>query len=165
MKSKTILILLLISQISLCQSPLPLRKNQLNVGIGLSEYGKPIYLGIDHSAHKDITLGAEMSYRGYREYWKKNYYRHNIIQLSGNANYHFNSALRIPRKWDFYAGINAGFTFWSSPNDYDGSYSSGLGVGAQLGGRYYFNNKVGINLEFGNGYAFYGGKIGLSFKL
>jgi len=40
-----------------------------------------------------------------------------------------------------------------------------MGRGAQIGGRYYFTQKVGINLELGGGNAFSGGKIGLTFKL
>jgi hypothetical protein len=71
----------------------------------------------------------------------------------------------MPKKWDFYAGLNIGFYVWSSPNDYKGSNSSGLGLGAQIGGRYYLSNKVGLNLELGGGNAFSGGKFGLTFKL
>ena len=73
--------------------------------------------------------------------------------------------LNIPRDWDFYAGLNVGFVSWSSPKGYGGSYNSGLGLGAQVGGRYYFNRNVGINLEFGGGNEFSGGKIGLTFIL
>jgi len=40
-----------------------------------------------------------------------------------------------------------------------------LGLGAQVGGRYYISNKVALNLEFGGGNAFSGGKFGLTFKL
>ena len=39
-------------------------------------------------------------------------------------------------------------------------------LGFQIGGRYYFTNKVGINLEFGGGHnTLSGGKIGISIKL
>jgi outer membrane immunogenic protein len=50
------------------------------------------------------------------------------------------------------------------PNDYPGSHTSGVGLGAQLGGRYYFSDKFGINLEVGGGNAFSGGKFGISVK-
>jgi outer membrane immunogenic protein len=163
--SYVILFVLLSVGKMLGQGSLPHGKNQLNIGLGLSEYGAPIYLGFDHGASRDFTLGAEVSFRGYRENWHKVYYRHNITTISGNANYHFNRILNIPRKWDLYGGLNVGFTLWSSPNGYDGTHSSGLGIGAQIGTRYYLNNKIGLNLEFGNGSAFYGGKFGLTFKL
>jgi hypothetical protein len=147
------------------QNPLPVGKSQLNLGVGLSGWGIPFYLGFDYGAHKDITVGGEISFRSYRENWKSNDFNHNIIGFSGNGNYHFNNALNMPKKWDFYAGLNIGFYVWSSPNDYKGSNSSGLGLGAQIGGRYYLSNKVGLNLELGGGNAFSGGKFGLTFKL
>ena len=158
-------ILVAISAFSFSQSPLPVGHNQLNVGLGLSGWGVPFYIGIDHSVHKDISIGAELSYRNYRENWNDDYYHHNIIGFSGNGNYHFNSLLNIPQKWDFYAGLNLGFFVWSSPDAYDGSNSSGLGLGAQIGGRYYFSDNIGLNIEFGGGNAFSGGKFGITFKL
>ncbi|MEQ8474416.1 MAG: hypothetical protein RIC35_24680 [Marinoscillum sp.] len=161
----TSIALLLISVNSFGQSPLPVGNSQVNFGVGLSNWGVPFYLGFDYSIHKDITLGGELSYRAYRENWRSDYYNHSVIGFSGNGNYHFNSALDIPRNWDFYAGLNLGFYVWSSPDAYDGNRSSGLGLGAQIGGRYYLSNKVGLNLEFGGGNAFSGGKLGLTVKL
>ncbi|MCF8371548.1 MAG: transporter [Bacteroidales bacterium] len=157
--------ILFISGLSFSQSPLPLGKAQLNLGVGFSDWGIPFYIGFDYSVHKDITLGAEFSYRGYRENWDNHKYNHTIMGFSGNGNYHFNSVLKIPQNWDFYAGLNVGFYTWSSPDDYHGDHSSGLDLGGQIGGRYYFSNRAGINLEFGGGNAFSGGKIGLTFKL
>lgn len=154
-----------ISVFSFSQSPLPVGQNQFNVGLGLSGWGVPVYIGIDHSVHKDITIGGELSYRNYREKWNNDYYHHNIMGFSGNGNYHFNSLLNIPSNWDFYAGLNLGFFVWSSPDAYDGSNSSGLGLGAQIGGRYYFSDNIGLNLEFGGGNAFSGGKFGITIKL
>jgi hypothetical protein len=52
------------------QSPLPLGKSQINFGVGLSGWGVPFYFGFDYSAHKDITVGGELSYRAYNENWK-----------------------------------------------------------------------------------------------
>jgi hypothetical protein len=63
------------------------------------------------------------------------------------------------------AGLNIGFFVWNSPENFRGDQSSELGLGVQVGGRYYFNEKVGINLEFGGGNAVSGGKIGISIKL
>jgi len=155
----------MLSAYSFSQSPLPVGRSQFNVGVGFSDVGTPFYLGIDYSALQDLTIGGEFSYRSYRENWNNYYYNHNIMGFSGNGNYHFNSVLNIPRNWDFYAGLNVGFYVWTSPDAYGGSNSSGLGLGGQIGGRYYISNKVGLNLEFGGGNAFSGGKLGLSFKL
>lgn len=147
------------------QSPLYVGTSQLNVGFGLSDSGIPVYIGFDHSILRDLTIGAELSYRAYNENWQNHYYNHNIIGISGNLNYHFNSLFGISPRWDLYAGGNVGFYVWTSPDGYSGNRTSGLGLGGQVGGRYYFTNSLAINLEFGGGNAFSGGKLGLSFRL
>jgi len=147
------------------QNPVAVGQTQVNVGVGFSSWGVPVYVGLDYGAGKDVTIGGELSYHAYRENYHDNRYNHSIIGISGNANYHFNHVMNIPRNWDFYAGLNLGYYVWSSPDDYPDSDHSGLGLGAQIGGRYYFSEKTGVNLEFGGGNAFSGGKFGLSFKL
>ena len=172
-KQFLIIILLISASAVFAQRPMSKGQTQLNVGVGLSSWGIPVYLGFDHGISPDITLGAELSYRGYNNRWdwddddddyNRNYH-HSIIGFLGNANYHFNNVLNIPSPWDFYAGLNVGFYSWNSPKGYKGSHTSGLGLGGQVGARYFFNNKVGLNLEFGGGNAFSGGKLGLTFKL
>jgi len=166
MKRTILTIILLISATAMyAQCPIDVGQAQFNAGVGLSSWGVPVYLGLDYGVHKDITIGAEFSFRSYHENWKSYRYNHSVIGISGNANYHLNSVLNIPTNWDFYLGPNIGFYVWNSPNDYDGSHSSGLGIGGQIGGRYYFTEKFGINLEFGGGNAFSGGKFGISLKL
>ncbi len=147
------------------QSPITKGQAQLNAGLGFSSWGIPVYVGFDYGVHPDVTVGAELSFRTYWDKWQGDRYHHTVIGIAGNANYHFNSLLEINPEWDLYAGLNLGFYFWSSPNNYGGSGTSRLGLGAQVGGRYYFNDKIGINLEFGGGNAFGGGKLGISVKL
>lgn len=147
------------------QSPVQKGKAQFNAGVGLSSWGVPVYLGLDFGVHPDITVGGELSYRGYDERINDVKYGHSVVGISGNGNYHFNRVLNIPSNWDLYAGLNVGFYIWDSANDYPGSHTSGLGLGAQLGGRYYFSDGIGVNLEFGGGNAFSGGKIGISILL
>ncbi len=166
MRKQILIFVLLISCSAVfAQGPISKGQTQINLGVGLSSWGVPVYLGFDYGVHPDITLGAELSYRGYNDDWHKYKYHHSVIGFLGNANYHFNNVLHIRSPWDFYAGLNLGFYSWNSPKDYDGSHTSGLGLGAQIGGRYYFSNKVGINLEFGGGNAFSGGKFGLTIKI
>lgn len=152
------------STILVAQCPIKKGQAQLNAGVGLSSWGVPVYVGLDYGVHKDITLGGELSFRRYDAKWAGTNYTHTVTGISGNGNYHFNHLLSIPTNWDLYCGLNVGFYIWNSPNTYNGSNSSGLGLGAQLGGRYYFNNKVGLNLECGGGNAMSGGKLGLSIK-
>ncbi len=135
---------------------------QLNLGVGLSDYGLPLYIGFDSYVSRDVTLGAEASFRAYNGYWKNDYYD-NIMGLSGNVNYHLVNAFQMPTRWDLYIGANVGFYFWNSPHGY--TDRTGLSLGAQIGARYFVSRNVGINLEFGGGNAFNGGKLGLTILL
>jgi hypothetical protein len=152
--------------ISSAQYALPKGKAQLNTGVGLSSWGVPVYVGFDVGVHRDISVGGEFSFRSYYDRVKNGYrYHHTIVGISGNGNYHFNTILNIPRNWDFYAGLNLGFYAWKSPDDYPGDRTSGLALGAQVGGRYYFTDRFGLNLEVGTANAFSGGKFGITLKL
>jgi len=145
------------------QSPLDRGNKQLNAGVGFSGWGIPLYVGMDFGVSRDITLGFEGSIRFYNQNYIGTKYNHSIIGFSGNGNYHFNTILDIPSDWDFYAGLNIGYYFWSSQTDYPGTGYSGIGLGAQIGGRYFFSNNFGLNLEFGGGNAFSGGKFGITY--
>ncbi len=157
--------LLLTFGISYSQYALPKNKLQLNAGFGFSGWGIPIYASIDYGIHKDISIGGEISFRSYNEYWYSDYYNRTIIGLLSNCNYHFNSILNAPNEIDLYAGLNIGFYVWSSAHNYHGNSNSGLGIGAQMGGRYYFSSKFAGNLELCLGNSVSGAKIGLTIKL
>ncbi len=149
---KTILSIgfLLLTSVLFAQYPISKGETQLNAGVGFSGWGTPIYVGFDYGVHPDISLGGEFSFRSYHS--------HSVIGILGHGNFHFNRAMNIPSPWDFYAGLNLGF--------YSGeSINSNLGLGAQVGGRYYFSRSFGINLEFGGGNRVSGGKFGVTFKL
>lgn len=164
---KAIFLGILVIAITSASGQGPVRKGQaqLNAGLGFSSWGIPVYFGFDIGVHEDITVGGGITFRSYNDNYKGVNYVHSIFSLVTNGNYHFNSLLDIPANWDFYAGLNLGLYFWNSPEDYPGNHSSGLGLGAQIGGRYYFNDKFGINLEIGGGYSLSGGRFGISIRL
>lgn len=165
MKTKLLILLfLLTSSVGFSQSS-NLNSNHLNMGVGLSGWGVPFYIGLDIPVHPDITIGGEFSYHGYRENWKSNTYDHTVLGFSGNANYYFDRLLQLGYNFDFYAGLSIGYFTWNSPNNYDGTYRSGLGLGGQVGGRYFFTNRMGINVEFGGRNTFNGTKFGITIKL
>ena len=60
----------LISGFAFSQGSLSKGRSQLNLGVGLTGWGVPIYIGFDYGASRDLTVGAEMSYRSYNENWK-----------------------------------------------------------------------------------------------
>lgn len=138
---------------------------QLNAGFGTSGWGTPVYVGLDYGIHKDITLGAELSYRSDSNVYGANKYKSSAIGIGVNGNYHFNSVLNMPSKWDLYAGLGLNYYIWSYDNDlYKTSNSSDIGLGGQVGARYFFTNKFGVNLELGGGSATNGAKIGITYK-
>lgn len=163
-KSITIVLLSLLTVLVVSsQTPREKRNNQLNAGIGLSGWGVPVYVGLDFGIHHDVSFGIEGSFRSYNQNYTGSRYNSTITGFSGNLNYHFNRVMNIPSNWDFYAGLNLGYYFWATPSDYPGTGSSGIGLGAQIGGRYYISDNFGLNLEFGGGNAFSEGKFGISY--
>lgn len=133
------------------QNPIPAGTKFLNVGLGFSNHGVPIGVGMDFGIGHDFSLGFDVTHRFNVEDYHANW------GAAFNANYHFNRILNIPSSFDFYAGANIGAKF--------GHDDSGLDLGLQVGGRYFFTNKFGINLQFGGGNNFSGGKVGVTFKL
>ncbi len=155
---KSLLTIILIAFATIMYAQSPVSKTQFNAGVGISSWGLPVYVGVDFGVHRDITLGAELSFRRRAKYGS-------VVGISGNANYHFNRILNIPSPWDFYAGLNVGYLIWNYDNQYTGAHASGLGLQAQIGGRYFFSDKFGVNLEIGGGNAFSGGKLGITIRL
>jgi outer membrane immunogenic protein len=165
-KVKQLLTIILVSIALNSQAQYPLEKGkmQINGGLGLSSWGLPLYVGLDYGVHKDISVGADASWRSYSQSYFGGSYSSTIIGIGGNANYHFNSLLSIPKEWDFYAGLSLGYFIWSVPTGYLGSGASGIGIGAQVGGRYYLSKNFGVNLEGGGGNSTSGGKLGITYK-
>ena len=91
------------------QNPIDVGQMQFNAGFGFSNYGLPIYVGLDYGIHPDITIGGEISFRSYSENHFGTKYGHTIFGFSANGNYHFNTIMDIPDNYDFYAGANIGF--------------------------------------------------------
>ena len=139
----------------------------LNLGLGFAGSTIPVYIGLDYYFKNEVSLGGEIGWRRYNETWKHKDYHRDLYNFLFNANYHFSKLLELPKDWDLYAGLNVGFYYWNDNIDYDGyeeDHTSGLGLGAQLGVRYYFNSKFAINLEFNGGNQVSNGKIGISIK-
>jgi len=141
-------IVLLLSSAMLAQdgqAPLSKGEKQLNFGLGFSSHGLPVYVGADFAVHNDWTVGPVI----------KLVIDDNFeFGLLGRFDYHWNRLIGIPSNWDFYAGASLGFI---AGNDFD------LDLGIQVGGRWYWSEKWGLNLEFGGGTG-YGGAFGVSMK-
>ena len=151
------------------QGTLGKNKAQINAGIGISNWGVPVFVGVDYGVAKDFTIGAELSYRSKKEsYSYLGEYRHTVFGIAANGNYHFNRILKLPSAFDLYAGLSVGYYHWTHKYsddsiEYSGSAFSPFGIGVQIGGRYFFTKNFGINLEAGGGNVA-GGKIGITYK-
>jgi len=162
-----------ISAASFAQAPLQEGGIQLNGGVGISgsDWGIPVYFGLDYGIARDWTIGGQISFQTNEEPYHHNngiYYYDNssVIGIGGNGNYHFNRILDIPSNFDFYAGANLTLFIWSYDNHDYHSDNDALGLGLQVGGRYFFNDKFGLNLELGgNSGTTSGAKFGVTFKL
>jgi len=141
----------------------------LNAGFGTSGWGTPVYLGLDYGIAKNWTLGGELSYQSYNQNFGGNdgRFESSIFGIQANGNYHFNEILNIPSEWDFYAGANLNYFSWNTTfngnkfDNFDGAENFGFGL--QVGGRYFFTDKFGVNLQIGGGNVVSGGKIGITY--
>ena len=128
-------------------APLAKGDKQLNFGTGFTNNGLPVYVSMDFAVHKDVTVTPEV---------------HMVIGddikggIMAKGDYHWNYLIGIPSNWDFYAGARVGVNFGGSATDLD--------LGIQVGGRWYWSEKWGMNLEIGGGTGF-GTTFGLSYKL
>jgi hypothetical protein len=127
--------------------------NVLDLGIGFSGYGTPFHGGFEHLFTDDISAGVFLNFASYRSV--------SVVWGGVKGNYHFNRILNLDNnKADIFAGASIGY--WSV-----GGVSSSFGntvlFGVQIGGRYFFSDKIGAFAEFGGG-NLSGGTVGVSFK-
>lgn len=128
---------------------------QVNGALGFSNWGIPIYIGVDYGIIDDITIGAEMSYRTKSSY--------SAFGISINGNYHFGKAFKLPSELDIYGGVNLSYYSWNVDGIKNPAYTPGMGFNAQIGGRYFFSEQFGLNLELGGG-NISGGKFGVTYR-
>jgi outer membrane immunogenic protein len=170
MKQTLIIVFTLCLTSAMAQGSLEKGKAQLNAGFGFSTWGVPIYVGVDFGVHEDITVGGQLSYRNYAHSYVGDRYSQSLTVIGVNGNYHFNRILELPSEFDLYAGVTLGYYVWSDvrwKNNNQvvyGGEASGLGADIQVGGRYFFNDHFGINLELGGGTGA-AGRFGITYKL
>jgi hypothetical protein len=122
-------------------------KGDQKVQAGLSAwgYGTGITGTYDYGLNKLISVGAGLNvyFDNYKDHDKDN-----RVFAFGRLNFHLNEALDLPAKWDIYPGVDVGVL------------GKDFGIGAHIGARYFFTEKVGVFAEVGNN-----GSIGVSFNL
>ncbi len=138
-------------------------QKQLNAGFGFSNFGLPVYVGLDFGVGQNITVGPRVSYRNYSQRFGGTNFNQSLLVIAFNGNYHFNELFELPSEWNVYAGLTVAYYNWSS-SDFTNSRSSGVRLEGQIGARYFFTERTAINFEFGGGGAT-GGIIGITYKL
>ena len=164
---KLVALFVMLASAAFAQGTLGKGSKQLNAGVGFSNWGTPIYVGLDFGVHESITIGPKFSYRKHNDKISTYEFNETLIVIGFNGNYHFNQLLSLPEPLDIYAGLTIGYYIWSV-NEYSGpgsvGHASGIGLDAQIGIRYFLSDKFGLNLEFGGGYGS-GGSFGVTVKL
>ena len=127
-------------------APLSKGQRQLNFGLGFSSNGLPVYVGMDFAFHNDWTAAPVVKLVFDDDFG---------FGVLGRVDYHWNRLMGIPSNWDFYLGGSVGFL---NQDGFDVDW------GLQLGGRWYWSEKWGLNLEFGGGNGF-NSSLGVSMKM
>lgn len=117
----------------------------LNIG-GL---GTGLYGGIEFPLGGLITIGPQFSTD----------YEFNNLVFAAKGNFYFDDLFGVTSAWDVYAGANVGWRIDNDNND-----NSGGNWGAQIGARWFWTDKWGLNAEFGGGSGVTGG-LGVTMKL
>lgn len=139
----------------------------LNIGIGVNSFydgGIPFGASFEKGITNNISVGLNADYLS-SDYASLKF---TAFYFSARASYHVNDLLKIEsEKYDVYGGPTLGYRSFSwkdTDQNLGDNYGSGLFLGLYVGGRYYFNDKIGLFAEVG----FIGstnGRIGVAFKL
>lgn len=136
--------MMLFSQVAFGQAWNGKGDQKAQVGFNGWGYGTGITATYDYGITNLLSLGggANMYFDGYKDGNKDN----NFF-VFGRLNAHLQEPLGLPEKWDIYPGVDLGLL------------GRDFGIGAHVGVRYFFTDKVGIYGEFGNN-----GSLGVSFN-
>lgn len=118
---------------------------KINAGLSAWGYGTGITGTYDYGLNKLISVGAGLNI--YFDNYKNNDDKNRAF-VFGRINFHLKDALQLPEKLDIYPGADVGVV------------GSNFGLGAHIGARYFFTERVGVFAEVGNN-----GSLGVSINL
>ncbi|MBB6459564.1 hypothetical protein [Flammeovirga kamogawensis] len=108
---------------------------------------------------RDFTVGPSVSYSS----WKNNNYNYYNIGLGARFRWYADRVLNITHpKWDVFANGDIGFNINGNnvPDGQNATSYSALWLGIGIGGKFHFNEKIGLQLIIGSG-----AQIGIHFGL
>ncbi|WP_261510371.1 DUF6646 family protein [Chryseobacterium paludis] len=118
---------------------------KIQLGFSAWGYGTGITGTYDYGLNKLVSVGAGLN--GYFSGYKNND-NDNRVFIFGRVNFHLKEALQLPEKLDIYPGVDLGVL------------GKDFGIGAHIGARYFFTEKIGVFAEVGNN-----GSLGVSLNL
>lgn len=148
----------LLSLVAICFLGLGVQAQEMSKGqlvgsarLGFGGGGFPIAVSADYgiagnliNSNDAISVGGQLG----MFIWNDGIDSHIYVTVAARGNFHYQFVDNL----DTYAGVQIGF------------FRNDLGLGFDLGARYYFNDKFAVNLEFG-GCGFTGASAGISMKL
>lgn len=138
--------LLLLGNLSSAQAWGGKGDQKVQVGFNGWGYGTGITGTYDYGFTSLLSVGAGANFFFSHSNSK---YSDDDFGVFGRLNAHLQNPLNLPSKWDIYPGLDLGVLG-----------KSGFYLGAHVGVRYFFNDKIGAYLEAGNN-----GSLGVSFNL
>ncbi|MBC8155615.1 MAG: hypothetical protein H7Z72_22230 [Bacteroidetes bacterium] len=159
--SLVLVLTLLVSSASFAQLAIDKGTKFINLGIGVGGGGGVggVAFGgsLDFGVAPNITVGAQVAYRSFDYGFTGFNGNVSYLYLAARGSYHFNELLNLSTdKADLYAGIGLGYQNVSYSDSFGAGFNtfgSGIFVPLHLGGRYFFNEKLGGFVEVGDGIA------------
>ena len=108
--------------------------------------GTGLYASIEFPVSSVITVAPQISTD----------YNFNSFVIAGKGNFYLDEVFEMDDAWDVYAGANLGWRV-DTGND-------GFNWGIQVGARWFWSDKWGVNVEFGGGSGVLGG-VGVTMKM
>jgi hypothetical protein len=118
---------------------------KINAGLSAWGYGTGITGTYDYGLNKLISVGAGLNV--YFDNYKDNDHDNRFFAF-GRVNFHLKETLQLPEKLDIYPGVDVGVL------------GKDFGIGAHIGARYFFTDRIGVFAEVGNN-----GSLGVSINL
>lgn len=144
MKKMVLMLMLFVGATMSAQAYTGKGDQKVNLGLNLWGYGTGISASYDYGLNQLISVGAGANayFNGYKDNNDDN-----RVFIFGRLNFHLNEALQLPENLDIYPGIDLGVL------------GKDFGIGAHIGARYFFTNKIGAFAEVGNN-----GSLGVTFN-
>ena len=122
-------------------------KAQAQTYLNIGGIGTGVYAGYEIPVSSDISVQPFASTD-----WELD-----KLIFGAKGNFYLDDLLELSEEWDVYGGANFGWRIDKGNDD-------GANWGLQVGGRWFWSEKWGINAEFGGGSSVLGG-IGVTMKM